>query len=98
MGVRTDKGRRLAAYLTGHAAIPGITWTGTGISSPYPYRIDVTTSRALENWHDLLRQEHPGIRLAIRYDNTLPDVSHAWTAMSLRDACILLKTHYEERN
>lgn len=96
MGVRQDKGRALARYLTAASGIPGMSWSSDGIEAPYPYQVEVTTSRKLDNWHEQLRAEPTGrLRLCIRYDNALPDVSAAWVGMSLEDACILLSSHYE---
>lgn len=96
MGVRRDKGNALARYLTGTTGIPFIRWEGTTLEAPSPYLIDVTTSRSLENWHNLIRnmgETKP--HMAIRYDNTLPDVSQAWVAMKLNGFTPLLTAHYE---
>jgi len=97
MGVRRDKGLALARYMTGTSGIPGLSWEGlhSEITAPPPYQIDVTTSRSLENWHDLIRgidgdQPH----MAIRYDNSLSDVSQAWVAMRLSGFIPLLTAHY----
>lgn len=96
MGVRRDKGKALNRYLTGTTGIPMLMWDGSGIQAPSPYKIDVTTSRSLDNWHRLIREitdDKP--HMVIRYDNTLPDVSHAWVAMKLSGFVPLLTTHYE---
>lgn len=96
MGVRADKGRALARYITGTTGIPFVAWEGTGIASPYPYQVSVTTSRALVNWHrDIHELSSDKPHMAIRYDNSLPDVSHAWVAMTLGGFAPLWKAHYD---
>jgi hypothetical protein len=96
MGVRADKGRALSRYITGHTGMPLLHWNGTTIESPPPYKFEVTTSRSLENWHNLIRGiEGYNPHMAIRYDNTLPDVSHAWVAMQLSGFVPLLTAHYK---
>lgn len=104
MGGRTDKGKAVTRYLTGSTGIPMLRWDGlnSAVTAPYPYVIDVTTSRKLDNWHDLLRQDW-GIatHMAIRYDFQMDSVADAWVGMSLRAFAPLLKAHYEaitERN
>lgn len=95
MGVRQDKGRAVARYIVGNAGIPMVTWTTDGLEAPYPYQLLLTTGRKLEDWHEILRGPmSTRIKLAIRFDNSLPDVSAAWVGMSLEDACILLDAHY----
>lgn len=97
MGVRRDKGKAITRYLTGSTGIPFLLWDGiqNAIEAPAPYKIDVTTSRSLENWHNLIRSiEGDKPVMAIRYDNTLPDVSHAWVAMKLGGFVPLLTAHY----
>ena len=96
MGVRRDKGRALTRYLTGSTGIPFLTWNGlqNEIDAPPPYHIDITTSRNLGNWHELIRGIGDGPSMAIRYDNALPDVSHAWVAMKLSGFVPLLTAHY----
>lgn len=97
MGVRRDKGRALTRYLTGSTGIPFLHWDGINgcIDAPHPYVIDVTTSRALANWHDLIRDIKDDTQhMVIRYDNSLPDVSHAWVAMKLSGFTPLLTAHY----
>lgn len=98
MGVRTDKGKALTRYLTGNTGIPMLTWDGTHgiIEAPPPYRIDVTTSRKLEEWHELIREEMPdGLSIAIRYDNGMPGLDQAWVGMQLHSFLPLLTAHYE---
>jgi hypothetical protein len=96
MGVRADKGRRLANYLTGHTGIPFISWEGNyGIKMPAPYSLSLTTSRALQNWQDDIKAlplDRP--HMAVRYDNALPDMDHAWVAMNLSGFIPLLVAHY----
>lgn len=98
MGARRDKGRALTRYMTGSTGIPFLTWDGTHskIDAPSPYRIDVTTSRSLENWHDLIRGiSGDAPSMAIRYDHSLSDVSEAWVAMRLSGFVPLLTAHYQ---
>lgn len=95
MGVRRDKGAALVRYLTGSTGIPLLSWEWDRIAAPRPYEISVTTNRKLENWHALIRDlplDQPC--MAIRYDNSLPDVSHAWVAMNLSGFVPLLESHY----
>ena len=70
MGGRRDKGLSVTRYLTGQTGIAGLTWDGVRgqILAPPPYQIDLTTSRKLQNWHDLLGAELPTTHIAIRYD------------------------------
>jgi hypothetical protein len=98
MGVRNDKGRAVTRYLTGSTGIPMLSWNADNntISAPPPYKITLTTSRKLENWHDILRREQTGgLHVAIRYDNSQPAVDHAWVGLSLKDFTVLLTAHYE---
>ena len=97
MGERSNKGAALSRYLTGHTGMPFLMWNGSHstIETPPPYKIEVTTSRSLENWHNLIRGiEGHKPQMAIRYDNALPDVSHAWVAMQLSGFVPLLTAHY----
>lgn len=99
MGKRRDKSLATARYLVAATGIPGIRWNGVGLlESPWPYVIHLTTSRKLENWHNLLRAEPDPqrITISIRYDELLPDVSHAWAALPLRDLAVLMKSHYDK--
>lgn len=99
MGVRRDKGKAVARYLTGRTGIPSLHWAGVdnSIDAPAPYVIDLTTSRKLQNWHDSIREEGQGIRIAIRYDGSMDSVEQAWVGISLRDFAPLLQAHYESR-
>lgn len=99
MGVRRDKGLALTRYLTGVTGIPFLKWDGivSSIDAPAPYDIDVVTSRKLQNWHDKLREEIPGVHIVIRYDNGMPSLEQAWVGMRLRDFAPLLQAHYESR-
>ena len=97
MGVRSAKGASLSRYLTVNTGMPLLLWNGgnSTIETPPPYKIDVTTSRSLENWHNLIRKmDETKPHMAIRYDNTLPDVSHAWVCMKLNGFVPLLTAHY----
>ena len=97
MADRANKGRAVTRYLTGSTGMPSLLWDGIrgSIEAPHPYSIDVTTSRKLQNWHDLLREEHKGIRIAIRYDRNMDSVAQAWVGMTLQDFAPLLQAHYE---
>lgn len=99
MGRRTDKGNALTRYLTGKTGIPFLKWDGVfgRIEAPAPYKIDVTTSRKLQNWHDTLREEAPEVHIAIRYDNGMDSLEQAWVGMRLKDFAPLLQAHYESR-
>lgn len=96
MGVRADKSKAVVRYLTGHTGIPLLGWNGTGrLESPAPYVIDLTTSRKLENWHNLLRVESKPVTVAIRYDNDLPSIDQAWVGMQMTSFIPLITAHYE---
>jgi hypothetical protein len=98
MGTRSTKGLAVARYLTGSTGIPMLSWDGghSRVLAPSPYTIDLTTSRKLQNWHDLIREiDSPAPHMVIRYDKDLPDVSHAWVAMKLMGFAPLLGVHYE---
>lgn len=99
MGKRTDKGNALTRYLTGHTGIPFLKWDGVfgSIDAPAPYEIDVTTSRKLQSWHDLLREEKPSVHIVIRYDNGMDSLEQAWVGIRLKDFAPLLQAHYEAR-
>lgn len=97
MGARTSKGLGLTRYLTGHTGIPMLRWDGlrSHIDAPPPYRIEVTTSRKLQNWHDLIREETPGqLGIVLRYDNGMPSMDQAWVGMQLHSFVPLLTAHY----
>lgn len=97
MGERTNKGRALSRYLTGHTGIPFLTWNGlqSSIDAPYPYIIEVTTSRKLQHWTDHIKaMPEDRIGMSIRYDNDLPSVEQAWVGMQLRSFSALLECHY----
>ncbi len=99
MGQRRDKSLAVARYIVSASGIPGIRWDGTGqLEAPWPYSINLTTSKKLENWHNLLRREPETgkINISIRYDHGLPDVAHAWAALPLRDLATLMQSHYDK--
>lgn len=100
MGIRTDKGKSVARFLTGHTGIPLLSWDGahSRVIAPPPYTFDVTTSRKLQNWHDLIRgyaTSGTARQFAIRYDNSLESVDQAWVGMNLQTFTDLLSAHYE---
>lgn len=97
MGVRRDKGLAVARYLTGRTGIPGLSWGGahSEILSPPQYQIDLTTSRKLQNWHDLIRTELKQTHIVIRYDNTMDSIDQSWVGMLMHDFVPLLTNHYE---
>lgn len=99
MGVRRDKGQSIARFITVATGIPGVRWAGNSmLDMPYPYQAHVTTARKLQSWHDAIAatsQSDRPVAIAIRYDNGMPDVAHAWAAMPLSTACLLIGHHYE---
>lgn len=98
MGARTDKGKALARYLTGHTGIPLLAWNGGQgiVDAPPPYRIEVKTARKLDDWHDAIRHApSEGVAMAIRYDYSVPTLEEAWVGMQLRTFVPLLTAHYE---
>lgn len=95
---RNDKGLALARYVTGRTGIVGCSWDGghSRIIAPYPYHLDVTTSRKLQNWHDLIRSYPDGgnvIHAAIRYDREIDNVAGAWVGMRLAALVPLLQVY-----
>jgi hypothetical protein len=96
VGVRREKGMAITRYLTGHCGIVGLSWDGTcnQILSPSDYQIDVTTSRKLDNWHQLLRQETTNAHISIRYDLGMDSINQAWVGMQMSDFVPLLTAHY----
>ena len=102
MAPRTDKGRALARYLTGKTGIPFLSWNGpqSQVDAPFPYKIEVTTSRKLQNWHDLIREDSPQnleMKFVIRYDNGMESLEHAWVGMQLHTFVQLLQDNYQAR-
>lgn len=98
MGERRDKGLGLTRYLTGHTGIPMLSWNGAenSIDAPFPYLMEVTTSRKLQNWHDLIRAlPENRLGMAIRYDNGMPSIEQAWVCMHLSQFVPILKAHYD---
>ena len=98
MGARTDKGRALTRYMTGHTGIPMLAWDGMRgrIDAPPPYVIDVTTARKLQEWHDAIRESPvDSTHMAIRYDLGMSGVEDAWVGMRLRAFVPLLAAHYD---
>lgn len=99
MGLRSSKGQGVARYLTGATGIPMLHWdSGTSrISAPPPYLLDVTTSRKLQNWHDLIRSDTDShsMHAVIRYDMSIDSIEQAWVGMNMRTFSTLLTSHYE---
>lgn len=101
MGARRDKVLAVARYLTGHTGIPLISWDGKGIglSSPWPYKISVSTDASLVRWRDALDPSGgKTMPIAIRYDKYVGDINDAIVAMRLSDAVKLLSLHYKTLN
>lgn len=99
MGVRANKGNAIARYLLGRTGIVGISWdSATGsISMPYPYQIDLTTSRKLQNWHDRLASypsQPTPIHACVRYDNGMEDITNAWVGMKIDPFIEMLSAHH----
>ena len=99
---RSEKGTRIARYLTGHAAIPNISYHMEGgrveIELPRPYSINVTTDNKNERFFAQVRAvADQDLAFTIRYDATIPSVDNAVVGMTLRDFAILLKSHYENQ-
>jgi hypothetical protein len=67
------------------------------ITAPPPYVLDVTTSRKLQNWHDLIRSDTDShvIHAVIRYDMSIDSIDQAWVGMNMRTFASLLTAHYE---
>jgi hypothetical protein len=97
MGARRDRGLAVTRYLTGRTGIPGLSWEGehSEILSPFQYQIDLTTSRKLQVWHDLIRQELNKTHIVIRYDASMDSIDQAWVGMLMYDFVPLLTNHYE---
>ena len=99
VGIRNAKGLAVGRYLTGSTGIPMLSWDlSTGrIIAPPPYVLDVTTSRKLQNWYDLIRADTDShtVHAVIRYDYTLDSIEQAWVGMNMRTFSTLLTAHYE---
>ena len=100
MGVRANKGNAIARYMLGNTGIPGISWNSTtgSISMPYPYIIDLTTSRKLQNWHDRLAsypEAASPIHACIRYDNGMDGIPSAWVGIKIDPFIQLITAHHE---
>lgn len=95
---RKDKGDKVARFLTGHAAIPGIRYEyeHSTLSLPWPYQAIVMTGaqhwRFMEAARDL---PHDRIGAVIRYDKFVESIDEAVVGMRLDAYAQLLQVHYE---
>lgn len=95
---RVDKGNRVVRYLTGHAAIPNLSYDGSTsrISAPFPYHFVVTTDAA--HWRFMesvkgLPEDRVGA--VVRYDAFVESIDAAVVGMRLDAYAQLLHAHYE---
>jgi hypothetical protein len=99
VGGRNTKGMAVGRYLTGCTGIPMLSWdlSTARITAPPPYAIDVTTSRKLQNWYDLIRADTDAhtVHAVVRYDMSFDSVEQAWVGMNMRTFSKLLTAHYE---
>jgi hypothetical protein len=95
---RSDKGRSVTRYLTGHAAIPMLSWNGDDntITAPPPYKPYVSTDGAWWRFRHYLdeRQDDTGIPFVVRYDKSIPGVDNAIVGIHLRNFATILHAHY----
>lgn len=95
---RVQKGNMVARYFTGHSAIPGIRYEGSGgrLEAPWPYLIHVMTDRRTWRFMEHVAQMQPGSMSAvIRFDKYIESVDAAVVGMRLDTFSQLAAIHYE---
>ncbi len=95
---RLERGNRVARYVTGHAAIPGISYEydTSDLTAPFPYRLKVTTGAQHWRFMEAVAQmPQSSIGAVIRYDKYIDTVDQAVVGIQLEAFCRLLKAHYE---
>ena len=99
VGLRNGKGNAVTRYLTGSTGIPMLSWnySDSRVLAPPPYLLDVTTSRKLQHWHDLIRSDTSPdtIHAVIRYDMSMDSIEQAWVGMNMRTFSTILTAHYD---
>lgn len=102
MGRRSDKGRRVTRYLTGHTGIPLLRYDGltNTIEAPAPYSISLITDAKWWRFGERVAatNDQPGIPFVIRYDGYIDDIDNAIVGCNLRAFTQLLTKHYEGSN
>lgn len=98
---RSEKGTRIARYITGHAGISDVRYSMDHgrvlIDLPAPYGTEVTTDRVSDRFFKSIRDNADnGLSFTIRYDGTIDGVDNAYVGMTLRTFTQLLKAHYEK--
>lgn len=95
---RKEKGEKVARFLTGHAAIPGIRYDyeHSTLNLPWPYQAIVTTGAQHWRFMEAARNlPHDRIAAVIRYDNYVESIDEAVVGMRLDTYAQLMQVHYE---
>lgn len=95
---RTNKGKSVARYLTGHSGIPNLSYDPSAqeVKAPYPYSLALTTdATAWRFFHYVKELDEKSISAVIRYDKYLESVDQAVVAMKLGGFATILGAHYE---
>lgn len=97
---RSDKGKAVQRYLTGHAGIPFLRFDGSDntIAAPSPYDIKLVTDAHWWRFNEYVRaaNEKPGIPFVVRYDGRIDGVDKAIVGCSLY-AFTQLLSNYEKQ-
>ena len=91
---RTEKGKSVTRYLTGHSGIVNLRWDGLNnhIDGPYAYYLDVSTDGRADRFFQGIRELPDDERIAavIRYDKWIDGVDKAVVGCTLRTFAVLL--------
>lgn len=94
---RSEKGKSIARYLTGHAGIPLLRfdYMNSIIEAPHPYDIRVVTDAKWWRWSEYVKEtnDKQGIPFVVRYDGYINGVDQAIVGCNLRTFTQLLETY-----
>lgn len=94
---RSDKGKALVRYITGHTGIPMLHFDGrdNSIAAPNPYSIKVITDTHWWRFSEQVRaaNDQSGIPFVIRYDGYIQGVDNAIVGTNLRSFAQLLEAY-----
>ena len=95
---RSDKGKKVARYITGHAGVPFLRFEGitSTIEAPSPYSIDVVTDAKWWRFGEKVAatNEVTGIPFVVRYDAYITSVDEAVVGCNLRTFQELLHKYH----
>lgn len=98
MGVRSDKGRRIANLITGKTGLITEWDLQQGLLTERPYGFTLSSDRKLERHSALIRAlPHDVPHAVIRFDNTMESIHDAWITFRI-DAGLELIAQLEGRN